>query len=101
MSSDFWYNWWASRDQISIPAATCPASPEGAIQSADAVIASGDWHQAYIVAAFVTLAVALLAVLWTYETARNPGTGFKGRWWKGLALCALVAAGGCLVWLAW
>ncbi|HKG95383.1 MAG TPA: hypothetical protein VKA84_25915 [Gemmatimonadaceae bacterium] len=100
MTSDFWYNWWASRDQISIPASICPASAEGTPQTADAVIASGDWHQAYIVAAFITLAITLAGVLLTYET-RVMGDDFKGHWWRRMSVSALLSALVSLVWLAW
>jgi hypothetical protein len=99
MNSDWWYNWWASYDELRIGASVCPLSPEGQRQTADAVLASAEWHHAFLIAAIGTAVIALLAVLWTYET-ESMGDPFRRRWLKGLGLTAFVSALLVLFWLA-
>src|SRR5829696_7313749 len=100
MNSDLWYNWWASYGEIPVSGATCPLSPEGQRQTADAVLASAEWHNAFLIAFIATALIALVAVLMTYGT-RLRGDQFRRRWGKAVGLTTLLAALVVLVWLAW
>jgi hypothetical protein len=87
-------HWWAAYPEIRIPASVCPASPEGQIQTAAAVIAPSDWQGLFNVGFWATASIALVAVLLTYWT-RSMGERFRPRWWVGLVIAAALAALGC------
>src|SRR5688500_16364265 len=99
MNNDWWYNWWASYSEIAVPGALCPLSPESRRQTANAVLASAEWQHAFMIAAIVTAASALIAVLWIYETDQM-GHSFRRRWLKGLGLTAVGSFLLVLGWLA-
>jgi hypothetical protein len=92
-------NWWAAYAQIGIPAAACPASPEGQRQVAGAVIVRAEWLTLFNTAVALAAVVALVAVLVTYRT-RQAGDAFAARWRKGLLLAGLVGALVCGAMLA-
>src|SRR4051812_20402548 len=92
-------HWWAWPKQIFVNPAVCPVSPQGQRQTAQAVVQAADWQSAYGVAVAITLVVAIVGVLITFET-RSVGDRFRARWWKALALQTLLATGVVIVWLS-
>lgn len=92
-------HWWAAFDEIRIPATLCGLSPDGQRQAAAAFITRADWLTAFNNTLWITGVLALAAVLITYET-RVMGHLFWKRWWKGLALGALLIAAVCFLYLA-
>ena len=89
-------NWWAAFRQIALPAAVCPASPDGTRQVAGAQVALSDWHTAFLLACAVAALAALLMVLWTYRT-RTSGAAFSRRWWWTTFWTSLVTGVVCYV----
>ena len=92
-------DWWAAFREIRVDPSICPASPEGQRQTANAVIAVGDWHSAFTVAAVITVVLAVIMVLVAYET-RVMGDRFWKRWWGFLAGTSVLAMLASLLWLA-
>lgn len=92
-------HWWAAFDEIRIPAELCGVSADGQRQGSAALLARADWLAAFNTALVITVVLALLIVIVTYET-RVVGHLFWKRWWGGLVVAALVTAAACYLYLA-